>query len=252
MRIRNASLGHQSILGIRFDNESILGIRFRKSDNANTECISRPPYSTPHALSRDTLDWWISISWAGPNPHSGQTYDRTSIVYISACYNNLYYQIVLTLLAIDLRKYIQKSYCVAVHVMIMSAIMNVRQLSVILGSTVVSPYVGMARKQNGGYNASISVQTLIFHLVVDSTRLKTVRSALWRCPKSTVALKLLENVVKVTNLEVVKIEFRHLPVLLLSFFFSSQPSALTRAVLKTKHPQIAVKFFEDVPFELSF
>ena len=122
----------------------------------------------------------------------------------------------------------------------------------LLGSTVVSPYVGMARKQNGGYNASISVQTLIFHLVVNSTRLKTVRSALWRCPNSTVALRLLENVVKVTNLEVVKIEFRHLPVLLLSFFFSSQPSALTRAVLKTKHTQIAVKFFEDVPFELSF
>ena len=113
----------------------------------------------------------------------------------------------------------------------------------------MSPYVGMARKQNGGYNASISVQTLIFHLVVNSTRLKTVRSALWRCPNSTVALRLLENVVKVTNLEVVNIEFRHLPILL-SFF--SQPSALTRAVLKTKHPQIAVKFFEDVPFELSF
>ena len=117
----------------------------------------------------------------------------------------------------------------------------------------MSPYVGMARKQNGGYNASISVQTLIFHLVVNSTRLKKVRSALWRCPNSTVALRLLENVVKVTNQEVVKIEFRHLPfLLLLSFFFSSQPSALTRAVLKTKHPQIAVKFFEDVPFELSF
>ena len=31
------------------------------------------------------------------------------------------------------------------------------------------PYVGMARKQNGGYNASISVQTLLFHLVVNST-----------------------------------------------------------------------------------
>ena len=74
------------------------------------------------------------------------------------------------------------------------------------------PYVGMARKQNGGYNASISVQTLIFHLVMNSTRLKTVRSALWRCPNSTVALRLLENVVKV---KVVKIEFRHLPVLLL-------------------------------------
>ena len=114
----------------------------------------------------------------------------------------------------------------------------------------MSPYVGMARKQNGGYNASISVQTLIFHLVVNSTRLKTVRSALWRCPNSTVALRLLENVVKVTNLEVVNIEFRHLPILLSSFF--SQRSALKRAVLKTKHPQIAVKFFEDVPFELSF
>ena len=57
----------------------------------------------------------------------------------------------------------------------------------------------MARKQNGGYNASISVQTLIFHLVVNSTRLKTVRSALWRCPNTTVALRLLVNVVKVTN-----------------------------------------------------
>ena len=78
---------------------------------------------------------------------------------------------------------------------------------VLLGSTVVSPYVGMARKQNGGYNASISVQTLIFHLVVNSTRPKTVRSALWRCPNSTVALRLLENVVKVTNLEVVKSSF---------------------------------------------
>ena len=119
----------------------------------------------------------------------------------------------------------------------------------------MSPYVGMARKQNGGYNASISVQTPIFHLVVNSTRMKTARSARWCCPNSTVALRLLENVVKVTNLEVVKIEFRHLPFHLSffrSFLFSSQPSALTRAVLKTKHPQIAVKFFEDVPFELSF
>ena len=77
------------------------------------------------------------------------------------------------------------------------------------------PYVGMARKQNGGYTASISVQTLIFHLMVNSTCLKTVRYALCRCPNSTVALRLLENVVKVKNLEVVKIEFRHLTFLLL-------------------------------------
>ena len=63
------------------------------------------------------------------------------------------------------------------------------------------PYVGMARKQNGGYNASISIQTPIFHLLVNSTRLKTVRSALWRCPNTTVALTLLVNVVRVTNLK---------------------------------------------------
>ena len=89
----------------------------------------------------------------------------------------------------------------------------------VLGSTVVSPYVGMGRKQNGGYNASISVQTLIFHLLVNSTRLKTVWSALWRCPNTTVALRLLENVVKVTNLEVVKIVFCHLLT-----FFLLQPA----------------------------
>ena len=84
----------------------------------------------------------------------------------------------------------------------------------------MSPYVGMARKQNGGYNASISVQTLIFHLVVNSTRLKTVRSGRWCCPNYTMAPRLVENVVKVTNLEVVKIEFRHLPFLPSSFFLS--------------------------------
>ena len=96
----------------------------------------------------------------------------------------------------------------------------------LLGSTVVSPYVGMARKQNGGYNASISVQTLIFHLVVNSTRLKTVGSARWCCPNYTMAPRLVENVVKVTNLEVVKIEFRHLPFLLSFFLSSSSPASL--------------------------
>ena len=95
-----------------------------------------------------------------------------------------------------------------------------------LTSAVASRALYYAIKQNGGYNASISVQTLIFHLVVNSTRLKTVRSALWHCPNSTVALRLLENVVKVTNLEVVKIEFRHLPfhLLLLILLLSSSDS----------------------------
>ena len=79
----------------------------------------------------------------------------------------------------------------------------------------VTPYVGMARKQNGGYNASISVQTPLVHLVANCTHPKTVRSALLRCPNTTVALRLLVNVVRVANLEAVKIEFRHLPFLLL-------------------------------------
>ena len=110
------------------------------------------------------------------------------------------------------------------------------------------PYVGMARKQNGGYNGSISVQTPIFHLVLNSTRLKTLRSAVWRCPKLYMTLRVFRNVAKVTNLEAVKIQFRHL--LFLSFF--SQPSAFTRAISKTKHPRIVVKFSWHVHFELSF
>ena len=85
------------------------------------------------------------------------------------------------------------------------------------------PYVGMARKQNGGYNASIIVQTPIAHLVANSTHPETVRSAFWRFPNITVALRLLVNVVRVTNLEVVKIVFRHLPFLLLSSSASLVP-----------------------------
>ena len=75
------------------------------------------------------------------------------------------------------------------------------------------------------YNASNwrSNATMNFHLVVHSTHLKTVRSARWCCPNSTMTLRLLENIVKVTNLEVVKIEFRHLPFLLISSSASLAP-----------------------------
>ena len=141
--------------------------------------------------------------------------------------------------------YIPKHYCSLVGV-------SIRQNKLACRTPLVAPYVGMARKQNGGYNASISVQTLIFHLVVTSTRPKTVRSALWRCPNSTVALRLLENVVKVTNLVRGSGENRVSSSSFSFFFFFSQPSALTRAVSRTKRPRIAVKFLEDVPFELSF
>ena len=59
------------------------------------------------------------------------------------------------------------------------------------------------------------VQTPLVHLVANCAHPKTVRSALLRCPNTTVALRLLVNVVRVTNLEAVKIEFRHLPFLIL-------------------------------------
>ena len=95
----------------------------------------------------------------------------------------------------------------------------------------MSPYVGMARKQNGGYNGSISVQTPIFHLVVNYTRMKTLRSAVWRCPKLYITLRVFKNVAKVANLEAVKIQFRHL---FLSSSFFSQPSGRVRNV-KNQH-----------------
>ena len=116
----------------------------------------------------------------------------------------------------------------------------------------MSPYVGMARKQNGGYNGSISVQTPIFHLVVNYTRIKTLRSAVWRCPKLYITLRVFKNVAKVANLEAVKIQFRHLLFLSSSSSFFSQPSAFTRAIPKTKHPRIVVKFSWHVHFSLSF
>ena len=70
----------------------------------------------------------------------------------------------------------------------------------------------MARKRNGGYKVNISVQTPLVHLVANFMHPKTVRSALWHCPDTTVVLRLLVNVVRVTNLEVVKIELHHLPL----------------------------------------
>ena len=80
---------------------------------------------------------------------------------------------------------------------------------------VVSPYVGMAKIQNGGYNACISVQTPIFHPVPGKFY---VSKDTWICflvlPQLYIALRVLENVAKVTNPEVVKIKFRHLPFLL--------------------------------------
>ena len=86
-------------------------------------------------------------------------------------------------------------------------------------------------------------------IVVNSTRLKTLRSAVRRYPKLYITPRVFKNIAKVTNLEAVKIQFRHL--LFLSSFFS-QPSALTRAVPKTKHPRIVVKFSWHVHFGLRF
>ena len=56
----------------------------------------------------------------------------------------------------------------------------------------------------------ISVQTPIFHLEVNSTHLKTLRPAVRHCPKFYITLRVFKNVAKETNLEAVKIQFRHL------------------------------------------
>ena len=69
----------------------------------------------------------------------------------------------------------------------------------------------MARKQNGGYNASILTfkrrQFTLWRIVHIQRQLD-----LLSCVAPTlVALRLLVNVVRVTHLEAVKIEFHHLP-----------------------------------------
>ena len=52
--------------------------------------------------------------------------------------------------------------------------------------------------------------------MVDFVRPKTLRSALWRCPILTRAIRWLENVTKVANQKTVKIDIRHLRFLLSS------------------------------------
>ena len=66
-------------------------------------------------------------------------------------------------------------------------------------------------KQDGGYNTCISIQTLIFRLVVNFIHPKTLyRSALWCYPIFTVAMRLLGIFTKVMNLNNGEIKFRHL------------------------------------------
>ena len=80
--------------------------------------------------------------------------------------------------------------------------MHIYSLVCVLGrhESIVLPYVGMARNKMAATMQVYSVQTPIVHLVVNSTHPKTVRSALWRCPNTTVVLRLLVKVVRVTNL----------------------------------------------------
>ena len=83
--------------------------------------------------------------------------------------------------------------------------------------------------------------------MANCTHQKTVRSALLRCPNTTVTLRLLVNVVRVTNLEAVKIEFRHLTfhILLSSSSDSLAPQAKTNLEcslnLQIKPQQINIK-----------
>ena len=76
------------------------------------------------------------------------------------------------------------------------------------------PYVGMNGKQDGGYNAMYWRSNADISPGGEFYTPKTRRSALWRSSIFTVAIRLFKIVTKVTNLETVKIEFRHLPFLL--------------------------------------
>ena len=73
----------------------------------------------------------------------------------------------------------------------------------------MTPYAGMNEKTKWRLHT--------MRLVMNFIRRKTLRSALWHCPiLHAVARRVLEIVTKVTNLETVKIEFRHLRFLLSS------------------------------------
>ena len=47
---------------------------------------------------------------------------------------------------------------------------------------------------------------VLVNLVVNFTRLNTLRSAVWRCPKLYITVRVFKNVAKVTNLEAVEIQ----------------------------------------------
>ena len=87
----------------------------------------------------------------------------------------------------------------------------------------------MNGKQDSGNNTInfISVHILIFHLVVNFVRSKTLRSALWHCPILLIAIRLLKIITEVTKPEngENQISLSSLS-LLLSFFFPSSTRAL--------------------------
>ena len=67
------------------------------------------------------------------------------------------------------------------------------------GRTVVSPYVGMARKQDGGSNECISNYTTITRLEVDFTRFKAPSCRIRTLPWPTRTPTSSEGIAKVAN-----------------------------------------------------
>ena len=80
------------------------------------------------------------------------------------------------------------------------------------------------------------------HLVAS----KSTGSSLYMLPQYTVALRVSRNYSKVAYLKWLK--FR---IVLLSFFFSSQPNTLTQEVTQIKWPSFVRKFPKDSSFVLS-
>ena len=99
------------------------------------------------------------------------------------------------------------------------------------GRTVVSPYVGMARKQNGGSNGCISNYTTITQLRVGFIRFKAPTCRIRTLPSPTKAPKLPESIAKVVNRQPGKIRFSSFSSSSFSSSSSSSSSSSARLAL---------------------
>ena len=75
------------------------------------------------------------------------------------------------------------------------------------GRMVVSPYVGMARKQDGGSNGCISNYMTITRLRAGFTHFRAPTCCIRTLPSPTIMFKLSESIAKVANWQPGKTRF---------------------------------------------